>query len=133
MMCSVIGLVGCSDELGPERFETTRVAGRVHVAGRPVTRGWLEFAPVDGTRGNLRSARIGPDGSFDVDGVPVGRCALKLVDVGLRPSGNANFDRFLLLVEQVAALRRTVKPGGPPLVIDLRDEAIALARSRAPR
>lgn len=124
---------GCDDELGPERFETTRVVGRVHMADRPVSRGWLEFAPVDGTRGNLRSARLRPDGTFTAEKVPVGRCALKLVDAGLRPSGDPGLDRFLFIVEQVAAMRRTIAPGGPPLEIDLRAEALELGRSRGAR
>ncbi len=61
----LLGLLapGCSEELGPERFPTTRVAGIVVEGGRPVAGGWIEVIPTDGTVGNIRSARIGTDGS----------------------------------------------------------------------
>ncbi|HMF35840.1 MAG TPA: hypothetical protein VKF17_04345, partial [Isosphaeraceae bacterium] len=36
---------GCSEELGPERFPTTRVAGVVVEGGRPIAGGWIEFIP----------------------------------------------------------------------------------------
>ncbi len=72
---------GCSEELGPERFTTTRVEGTVRLAGRPVAPGWVEFLPAEGTPGNLRSAPIREDGSFAIDGVPVGRVAIALAGV----------------------------------------------------
>src|SRR4051794_29163276 len=72
---------GCSEELGPERFEMTRVEGTVGLAGMPITSGWVEFLPTAGTRGNLRSAPIRKDGSFAADDVPVGPVAIALADV----------------------------------------------------
>ncbi len=69
----VLGACGCSEELGPERFATAKVRGMVTVGKSPVSGGWIAFDPVEGTRGNLRIARIRPDGSFEADRVPVGR------------------------------------------------------------
>jgi hypothetical protein len=34
---------GCGEELGPERFPTTRVAGTVVEGGNAVAGGWIEF------------------------------------------------------------------------------------------
>src|SRR5258708_2926577 len=72
----VLIAAGCSEELGPEVFRTTRVEGTVRIAGQPVTSGWVEFQPVEGAQGNLRSAPIRKDGSFAAEGVPVGRVAI---------------------------------------------------------
>ena len=56
--------VGCRDALGPEKMVTTTVNGTVTQAGKPLSRGWIEFIPVDGTVGRMRSARIQKDGTF---------------------------------------------------------------------
>lgn len=74
------GAIGCGEELGPERFESGRVEGTIRLGGRPIPSGWVEFFPIDGTRGNLRSAPIRADGSFAASGVPAGRVAVRLVD-----------------------------------------------------
>jgi hypothetical protein len=82
-------LAGCSEEIGPERPATSRVEGTIMVGGRPVTSGWIEFLPVEGTEGNLRTARISKDGSFSVDLVPVGRVAVAFADLRLPPIATA--------------------------------------------
>ncbi len=78
---------GCSEELGPERMPVTRIKGVVREGSRPVSGGWIEFIPVDGTVGNLCSARLGPDGSFDADKVPVGVNLIRLVNAPLTSAG----------------------------------------------
>jgi len=74
MAWAALGLfaAGCAEELGPERRVTTRVAGVVREGKRPVGGGWIEFIPMEGTVGNMRSAPIGPDGRFEAEDVPVG-------------------------------------------------------------
>lgn len=123
---------GCSEELGPERFETTRVEGTVRLAGAPITSGWVEFLPTAGTRGNLRSAPIGKDGSFAADGVPVGRVAVALADLhgppiptSLGPVERGTFRFFQ------TPIRKTI-PAGPKcrVDVDLADEAEAFLRER---
>ena len=69
---------GCGEEIGPERFETSRVMGVIQVAGRPVPGGMIEIIPIDGTVGNIRSGPIGIDGSFQLDRVAVGKVAIGL-------------------------------------------------------
>ena len=50
---------------------------------------------MDGTVGNLRSARIQPDGSFEADAVAVGENALRLVNAPIRmPGGDQLFGQF---------------------------------------
>jgi hypothetical protein len=58
----------------------TRVRGVVKTGDRPLLGGWIEFIPTDGTVGKLRSARVRPDGTFDVDRVATGTNAIRLVD-----------------------------------------------------
>ena len=74
---------GCSEELGPEQLATAEVKGKVQLAGRPVTSGWVEFWPVKGTRGNSRTAPLRADGSFEARGVAVGLNRLVLAHAPL--------------------------------------------------
>ena len=67
------GRWGCSEELGPEHMPVARVKGFVKEGVRPVSEGWIEFIPVDGTVGNLCSARLHADGSFEAEHVRGGR------------------------------------------------------------
>lgn len=78
---------GCADELGPKRFETTTVAGRILYSGRPIDGGWIELIPVDGTAGSVRSSPVAKDGTFKVSKAAVGRCAIRLVKPPLTMPG----------------------------------------------
>ena len=69
---------GCADELGPEQFRTTKVTGKVRIGSTPVGGGFIEFLPVGGTVGLMRSGPIHPDGTFVVNRVPVGENAVGL-------------------------------------------------------
>lgn len=110
---------GCHEELGPEHFVTTRVSGRIKEGDRPLSGGWIEFLPVNGTVGNQRSARIQPDGTFRAEKVAVGENALRLVNAPIRlPRGNLIFGTY------TTPLRRRIPEGAsPPLAIDLFEEA----------
>ena len=124
---------GCSEELGPERFETTSVSGKVVATGGPITEGWVEFLPVEGTVGNLRTARIARDGSFQADKVPVGKVAIGLAHVPDRTiqtfAGGISARIFSF---HSTPIRRTIIPAPtPPLVIDLDIEAARFAQGQA--
>jgi hypothetical protein len=127
MVCVVLGIPGCSEELGPEPMPVTRVKGSVTEGGRPLSRGWVEFFPVDGTVGNLRSARIRADGVFEADGVAVGRNLIRLVNTGLRP----NFGIFSTFQSPI----RRLIPAQPaePVRIELVDEAIRFQSTLSPQ
>lgn len=120
---------GCREELRPERFPTASVSGKVVEGGKPVAGGWIEFFPVQGAVGNLRSARIAPDGTFRADRVAVGTNVVRLVNAPIQlPGGSALFGRFSTPV------RRVVPDGGSSaLTIDLLEEAVRFqaVRSRA--
>jgi hypothetical protein len=97
---SLAGSAGCSQLLGPENFPTTSIKGTVTISERPVGPGWIEFNPVDGTTGNLRTAPIRPDGSYSAERVPIGRVAVTLnnlhlpsnaKDLGALPAGYYRF------------------------------------------
>jgi hypothetical protein len=118
---------GCSDLFGPERMPVTRVKGVVAEAGRPLSHGWIEFFPVDGTVGNPRSARLRPDGSFEADKVAVGLNLIRLVNTDIsNPGAERLFGAFHSPIRRVIAAE-----GGPPLSIDVWDEATRLGDPRS--
>jgi hypothetical protein len=119
-------MVGCSEELGSVPMRVTRVRGVVREGNHPVSRGWIEFVPVEGTVGNLRSARIHPDGSFETDRVPVGKNLVRLINAPIEPPGAARlFSSFLSPIRRVIPEEPTA-----PLTIDLVEEAILYNKSR---
>jgi hypothetical protein len=98
----------------------THVTGRVTEAGRPVGGGWIEFFPVDGCVGNLRSARLKSDGSFDADKVAVGLNLIRLINTNMTSS-----DATRKFGQYISPIRRTIpaRPTGPVL-IDLYAELL---------
>ena len=128
----LIGLSGCSEELGPERPPTTKVRGVVRIGKRPVGGGWIQFEPFEGTAGNLRVAPIRPDGSFETDRVPVGRLVIRLEHLPIEaiptPSGPIGVQAFQAIL-RTSPIRRTIPDGKDvDLPIDLIDEAIRIQR-----
>lgn len=123
-------LAGCREELGPEHFPTTRVSGAVEEGGRPVGGGWIEFVPMEVTLGRIRSAKIQTDGSFQTDGVPIGKCLIRLVNAPIQFRGG----RKLFGNYSTSPVRRVIpEQPGKPLKIDLLEEAVRFQamRSRA--
>jgi hypothetical protein len=111
---------GCSEELGPERFLVARISGVVREGSRPVARGWIEFIPVDGTVGNLCSAKLGPDGSFVADKVAIGINLIRLVNAPLNTPG-----AIRVVGAYQSPIRREIAAGPTePLVIDVVEELI---------
>jgi hypothetical protein len=117
---------GCGEELGPVRFRTTRVAGVVREGSRPVRGGWVEFLPVEGTVGNVRSAPIRGDGTFAAEGVAVGRNAIGIAGAPLNPALSHDFHPFR------TPIRRDIPAGlETRLSIDLYEEAFRARERRA--
>jgi hypothetical protein len=117
---------GCSQELGPERFPTTRVEGRVTIGDAPIRRGWIEFNPIESTVGNLRCAPIRPDGSYSADRVPIGRVEVSLMDTKSPPVvtelGKMGLWKFKF---PLSPIRRDVPAGDATRIdIDLAAEAL---------
>jgi hypothetical protein len=111
---------GCAEELGPVPMPVARVHGNIRQGDRPVSGGWIEFIPANGTIGNLRSARLQPDGSFDADGVAVGENAIRLVEARL---GSAPLPPIFGTFQ--SPIRRRVTEGSSTrLSIDLAEEAL---------
>ncbi len=126
-----IGFLGCSEELGPERFPTTNVTGTLTIGQQPVTGGWLMIDPGTGVPGNLRIARIQPDGRFALDKVPVGRVIISIEQAPIGPIsspygmiGAARFDHFNSPIRREVPDHRDVN-----LPIDLIVEAAKLGQS----
>jgi hypothetical protein len=118
---------GCAEELGPVAMPVARVRGAVKEGARPVSGGWVEFIPVSGTVGDLRSARLGPDGTFDADGVAIGTNSIRLV--------HARIDAIpyqRLFSAFTSPIRRQVPANPPgPIVIDLVEEAVKFQQDRS--
>jgi hypothetical protein len=127
LCASAFGLIGCSDVLGPEVMPVAEVDGRVSQRGKPVTRGWIEFVPVDGTVGKLRSAQLHADGTFRATKVPVGLNLIRFVNIDWDPVGMRRFFGAF-----TSPIRRTIaQKNNPPVEIDLADEYAMLTRSQA--
>jgi hypothetical protein len=108
-------LAGCKEELGPETMPVAHVTGVITEGRRPVSGGWIEFMPHDGTIGNLRSARIRADGTFDADGVAVGSNVIRLVNAPLASKvAREVFGAYTSPIRRTILVRPT-----EPLVIDL--------------
>jgi hypothetical protein len=119
---------GCAEELHPESIPTTRVTGVVRNGGQPVQDGWVELMPVDGTLGDLRTAPIGRDGSFEVTGVGIGA---HLVDIAHASIGGTRPTPSFMHMTNVP-IRRVVRAGAANhLTIDLFEET--LRRRNSPR
>lgn len=117
---------GCDEELGPVPMPVARVRGVVKEGDRPVGGGWIEFLPVEGTIGNLRSARLRADGTFDADGVAIGTNAIRLVNAAMSPGYRGLFGAFSSPIRRVVV----ADPSGP-LTIDLVAEAIQYQEKRS--
>lgn len=119
-------LAGCAEELGPVDRPTARVTGRVRIGSTPVGGGWVELIPAEGTTGDLRSAPLRPDGSFEADRVAAGTVTIRLVNPpvplpGFPSEPRVGFDQF------TSPIRREVRDGDS-LDIDLRAEQIRFLR-----
>jgi hypothetical protein len=117
--------IGCDDVLGPEKMPVAIVDGKVSQRGKPVTRGWIEFIPVDGAVGRMRSARLHSDGTFHATKVPVGVILIRLVNIDWEP---IQMRRFFGVFS--SPIRRSVSQNNNlPLEIDLADEYLKMTRS----
>jgi hypothetical protein len=122
-LCSV----GCRDMLGPEKMVTATVLGTVTQGAKPVSRGWVEFVPVDGTVGRMRSARIQKDGTFEATKVSVGLNLVRLVNTDIEHADlRRGFGSF------ASPIRRTIADkSGARVRIDVIDEYLKAAAALA--
>ncbi len=118
---------GCREELGPEHFPSTSLSGVVVEGKDPVRGGWIEFIPIDGALGDVRSTRIGADGSFRADRVPIGPCAIRIVNAQIQTRGAAEFFSQLN-----SPIRRVIAAGShEPIKLDLIEEMVQFGAQRA--
>jgi len=125
----VPGVSGCARVRGPERMPVAAVSGVVTEGRRPVAGGWIEFIPVDGTIGKLRSARLNADGSFEAKGVAVGVNLVRIVSARIGSPAIAQ-----LVGSFGSPIRRVVsEEDRQPLAIDLLDETMRFRASLSSR
>lgn len=134
-LSAMLLFAGCSEELGPEKFNTTTLSGKLVSVNGPITKGWVELMPTDGAMGNLTTARIRPDGTFQFDRAPVGHVAIALIAI---PAENLRTPLgivpTLLFQMGTSPIRRTI-PDTPNFVmdLDLTVEAVRYAEERQTR
>lgn len=124
---ALAALPGCRDMLGPPHPATATVRGRLLLHGRPIGPCFVEFQPIDGTVGDLRSGRVDAGGRFTVTRVPIGRVGIRVVGPTLR-TGDPPLDVFLHRIGQSYAIHRDIDAHASNLApIDLVVEAYRLA------
>lgn len=129
---SILLLSGCAEELGPTEKPAARVAGRVHVGGAPIGGGWIEFFPVDGTVGDLRSAPLGKDGGFTATGIAVGTNLIRIVHPPPPPeSPYIDGQVYRLFQQPHSPIRREIRGPSARVDVDLREESRKEATRRA--
>lgn len=103
---------GCAEEWGPTPTDVVDIEGRLRVRNEPVRGGWVEFLPVDGALGTIRSAPIGRDGSFRATRVARGHNVVRVVYPPPFPPVNRLYQRLQTPL-------RVVIEAGKPVEIDL--------------
>jgi hypothetical protein len=127
MILTTLAGNGCREELGPEHFPSTSLRGVVVEGRDPVQGGWIEFIPIDGALGDVRSSRIGADGSFQASKVPIGPCAIRIVSAQIRTLGAAE-----LFGQPNSPIRRVIAAGShEPIKLDLIEEMVQFGAQRA--
>jgi hypothetical protein len=109
---------GCAEHWRPTPRVELEVEGRVHDGPRPISGGWIEFIPVDGAVGHLRSAPIQPDGTFRATRVGAGPHVVRLVQPS-SPGVDPAFQQF------TSPIRVVIEPG-ESVEIDLARERLRL-------
>jgi hypothetical protein len=64
---------------------TTEVKGQVLFDGQPLPGGIVSFMPTEGNHGNLMTATIQEDGTFDMKNAPIGPVNVSIANVHLKP------------------------------------------------
>ena len=113
-------MTGCGEELGPVPMRVVRVRGTIREGQRPLAGGWIEFFPVNGTVGNLRSARLRSDGSFEAYDVAAGENLIRLVNTRHElPGASRIFGAYSSPIRRVISDSQT-----SPIDVDLVQEMI---------
>jgi len=123
--------IGCHDVLGPEQMPVATVDGKVTQRGIPITRGWVEFVPIDGTVGRMRSAPLRRDGTFHATKVPVGLNLIRLVNVDYDPKvlGPMAHDLRRVFGAFTSPIRRTIALDRNPLLdVEIAEEYVKMTR-----
>ena len=117
---------GCGKVLGPESFKTTRVTGTIHAGTKTYDNGWIEFVPIEGTVGVMRSGRIHPGGTFEVDRVALGTNSVGIFGANFSREYNSVFNTLSTPIR-----RKITDSSTTPLDIDLMVERARYQNLRA--
>jgi hypothetical protein len=62
----------------PSHFPTTRLSGRVTLAGKPIPKGWVSLFPLGSTLGEPLLVPIEEDGNYSTEKAPIGPLAVRV-------------------------------------------------------
>ena len=100
MALSTSLLTGCAEERPDPAFALVEVQGRIQRNGQPISTGWVEFVPVDGGQGVMKSGPVSANGQYKATGLGPGLHGVRVIvprDKSLFP-----FDQFF------SPIRRTI-------------------------
>lgn len=119
----LVAAPGCFEKWKGRQADPVDVWGSVRIGSAPISGGWIEFLPIDGAVGHLRSAPIGPDGQFRATRVARGRNVVRIMYPPPHPPVNRLFQSFQ------TPLRLEVDGRGP---VDIDLSQLPRPRSGAP-
>lgn len=70
---------GCSEERPDPAFPLVAVQGRIQRNGQPLQSGWVEFVPVDGGQGVMKSGPIESNGHYLATGLGPGLHGVRVI------------------------------------------------------
>ena len=87
-------LAGCSEAWRPSIEGSEKVECRLLLRSQPVRGGWVEFVPVEGALGFIRSSRIRNDGTFSLSRVARGKNVIRVVVPTFSPNVEPVFQSY---------------------------------------
>ena len=101
--------IGCREELNPARPPTSHVQGRVAFRGEPIGGGWIEFHPIEGALGDVRSAPLNLDGTFVADRVANGLNAIRVAHPTVIPRSVRSIGRIPVAIRLIAGANEALE------------------------
>lgn len=121
------GALGC--QVHTRESPTVSVSGHVRLDRQPITRGWIEFLPIEGNIGQLRVAPVGAGGAFHATRVPAGTVGIRFIPTRRLTPDNHNLAAPIHQLTNAYLIQRQIpEAGATDLDIDLSDEAFRLIR-----
>ncbi len=120
-------MLGCSEEWRDVSISTTTVNGRITYRGRPISGGWIELLPAEGSLGYLRSSPLDADGRFQIERVSEGVHVVRVVNPPFSLTSVGPVEARSRFETPMSPARVMVREGDE-LLIELREFEFRTAR-----